>query len=93
MLQDNQEQHYKKTKDISKKELKQQREAVKTREQKHRLSPKLSFWIDSGHLFSNYRVTYTITFDENSLSFPSRGESSSKRKRRSNYTKESIDWL
>lgn len=43
MLQDNQEQHYKKTKDISKKELKQQREAVKTREQKHRLSPKLSF--------------------------------------------------
>ena len=35
--------YYKKTKELFKKELKEQREAVKTREQKHRLFQKQTF--------------------------------------------------
>ena len=82
-----QKRNYTKVKDLSKKELQERREAVKLRVLKHRLSTK-QLWESSACNASITTSTNSSPTLESSpfliaMSFPKRGESSKKRKRRS----------
>ena len=79
-----QKQYYKKTNELSTKELKERKETVKTGLTKTLLIAKTNLWHNSGHFFSNFRVTSYTTPLIFFMSFVSWGESSRKWKCQSN---------